>query len=176
MYRVGGSAREASAVVDCMTGVTGLADHKIHNYNHNHEHSEHSEHNHDHNHDSGKGTMSSFSSFFPTKLLGSINPRDRTADPTARLRFALETMPGSRKYVFTPATRAEIISELYDSFWGSYSHLFLPPSQAGLPPHATLSDVQLSLGFSGAGEEDPVIPGRPCGRICKKGEPCFRCK
>ncbi|OBZ78671.1 hypothetical protein A0H81_00259 [Grifola frondosa] len=27
-------------------------------------------------------------------------------------------MPGSRKYIFTPATRAEILSELYDAFWG----------------------------------------------------------
>ncbi|KAG5634486.1 hypothetical protein H0H81_001778 [Sphagnurus paluster] len=41
-----------------------------------------------------------------------MNPRDRTSDPLQHLRFALETMPGSRKYVFTPATRAEILSEL----------------------------------------------------------------
>lgn len=105
-----------------------------------------------------------------------MNPRDRTSDPLSHLRFALETMPGSRKYVFTPATRAEILSELYDAFWGSYAHLFLPNSNSSLQMHATLSEVQALLGFSGAGVEDPVIPGRQCGHIFKKGESCFRCK
>jgi E3 ubiquitin-protein ligase UBR1 len=120
--------------------------------------------------------MSGLSSFFPSKLLGSINPRERPADPLNHLRFSLETMPSSRKYVFTPATRAEILSDLYDAFWGPYSHLFLPNSNSSLPLHATLSEVQASLGFAGAGHEDYVIPGRPCGRIFKKGESCFRCK
>jgi E3 ubiquitin-protein ligase UBR1 len=105
-----------------------------------------------------------------------MNPRERTSDPLSHLRFALETMPGSRKYVFTPATRAEILSELHDAFWGHYAHLFLPNSNSSLPLHATLSEVQASLGFAGAGREDYVIPGRPCGRIFKKGESCFRCK
>jgi E3 ubiquitin-protein ligase UBR1 len=105
-----------------------------------------------------------------------MNPRDRTSDPLSRLRFALETMPGSRKYVFTPATRAEILSELYDAFWGPYAHLFLPNSNSSLPLHSTLSEVQARLGFSGAGEPDPIVPGRPCGNIFVKGESCFRCK
>ncbi|KAH7923758.1 hypothetical protein BV22DRAFT_1092243 [Leucogyrophana mollusca] len=120
--------------------------------------------------------MSGFTSFFPTKFLPSMNPRDRPSDPLSRLRFALETMPGSRKYVFTPATRAEILSELYDAFWGPYSHLFLPLSNSSLPMHATLSDVQSELSFAGAGSEEPIIPGRPCGHIFSKGESCFRCK
>lgn len=120
--------------------------------------------------------MSSFSSLFSSKLLASMTPRDRPSDPLSRLRFALETMPGSRKYVFTPATRAEILSELYDAFWGPYAHLFLPNSNSSLPLHATLSEVQTSLGFAGAGQEEPVIAGRPCGHIFKKGESCFRCK
>src|SRR5882762_4008140 len=120
--------------------------------------------------------MSTFSSFFPSKFLPSMNPRDRTSEPLSRLRFALETMPGSRKYVFTPATRAEILSELYDAFWGPYAHLFLPNSNSSLPLHATLSEVQAELGFSGAGSADPVVPGRPCGNIFVKGESCFRCK
>ena len=105
-----------------------------------------------------------------------MNARDRTSDPLSRLRFALETMPGSRKYVFTPATRAEILSELYDAFWGPYAHLFLPNSNSSLPLHATLSEVQAELSFSGAGSPDPVVPGRPCGNIFIKGESCFRCK
>jgi len=105
-----------------------------------------------------------------------MNPRERTSDPLSHLRFALETMPGSRKYVFTPATRAEILSELYDAFWGPYAHLFLPNSNSSLPFHATLSEVQASLGFAGAGRGEYIIPGRSCGRIFKKGESCYRCK
>ncbi|GBE78568.1 hypothetical protein SCP_0114570 [Sparassis crispa] len=120
--------------------------------------------------------MSGLSSFFPTKLLSSMHrpsePLSRS-DPLSRLRFALETMPGSRKYVFTPATRAEILSELYDAFWGPYAHLFLPNSNSSLPLHATLSEVQVS---SGSQKELPPVPGRPCGHIFKKGESCFRCK
>ncbi|TFK62655.1 hypothetical protein BDN72DRAFT_382278 [Pluteus cervinus] len=132
--------------------------------------------------------MSGISSYFGGKFLpAATNTRDRTspsgsginsgatADPLSHLRFVLETLPGSRKYVFTPATRAEILSELYDAFWGPYAHLFLPNSNSSLPLHATLSEVQVSLGFSGAGKEEPV-PGRPCGHIFKKGESCFRCK
>ncbi|PSR82970.1 hypothetical protein PHLCEN_2v5940 [Hermanssonia centrifuga] len=82
-------------------------------------------------------------------------------------------MPGSRKFVFTPATRAEILSELYDSFWGSYAHMFLPNSNSSLPLHATLSEVQSQAGSS---KEIQITPGRPCGHIFMKGESCFRCK
>ncbi|KAG5643045.1 hypothetical protein DXG03_001623 [Asterophora parasitica] len=103
-------------------------------------------------------------------------PRDRTSDPLQHLRFALETMPGSRKYVFTPATRAEILSELYVAFWGPYAHLFLPNSNSSLPLHKTLSQVQSDLGFSGAGRTETPVPGMSCSRIFKKGDSCFRCK
>ncbi|KAG8220614.1 hypothetical protein J3R82DRAFT_2867 [Butyriboletus roseoflavus] len=120
--------------------------------------------------------MSGIMGFFNSKFPPTMNPRDRPSDPLSRLRFALETMPGSRKYVFTPATRAEILSELYDAFWGPYAHLFLPLSNSSLPMHATLGQVQAELGFAGAGSEDPVVPGRPCGHIFTKGESCFRCK
>ncbi|KAJ7596572.1 hypothetical protein C8J56DRAFT_850021 [Mycena floridula] len=120
--------------------------------------------------------MAGLSSFFPSKFLpSSMNPRER-GSPLSHLRFALETMPASRKYSFSPATRAEILSELYDAFWGPYAHLFLPNSNSSLPLHATLSEIQASLGFSGAGKPDPLMPGRPCGHILKKGESCFRCK
>lgn len=102
-----------------------------------------------------------------------MHTRDRSADPLSRLRFALETMPGSRKYVFTPATRAEILSELYDSFWGPYAHLFLPNSNSSLPLHATLSEVQATAG--GPKNQAPA-PGRTCGHVFQKGESCFRCK
>ncbi|KAL4064755.1 hypothetical protein V8B97DRAFT_1875789 [Scleroderma yunnanense] len=111
-----------------------------------------------------------------SKFPATMNPRDRPSDPLSRLRFALETMPGSRKYVFTPATRAEILSELYDAFWAQYAHMFLPLSNSSLPMHATLSQVQAELAFAGAGAEHPVVPGRPCGHIFTKGESCFRCK
>ena len=119
--------------------------------------------------------MSTFSSFLPSKLLGSMQSRDRGAgpNPLARLRFALDTMPGSRKYVFTPSTRAEILAELYDSFWGSYAHLFLPNSNSSLPLNVTLSEVQNRASH---GKEPAPTPGRPCGTIFKKGEACFRCK
>ncbi|KAI0367458.1 hypothetical protein BV20DRAFT_970410 [Pilatotrama ljubarskyi] len=119
--------------------------------------------------------MSGLSSFFPAKLLGSMhsNPRERQTDPLSRLRFTLETMPGSRKYNFTPATRAEILAELYDAFWGPYAHLFLPNSNSSLPLHATLSEVQANVGQF---KEPQIVPGRPCGHIFKKGESCFRCK
>ena len=120
--------------------------------------------------------MSGIMGFFNSKFPPTMNPRDRPSDPLSRLCFALETMPGSRKYVFTPATRAEILSELYDAFWGPYAHLFLPLSNSSLPMHATLGQVQAELGFAGAGSEDPVVPGRPCGHIFTKGESCFRCK
>ncbi|KAJ3717872.1 hypothetical protein C8R42DRAFT_724075 [Lentinula raphanica] len=121
----------------------------------------------------------SISSFFSSKFLpSSMNPRDRNSDsPSHRdLRIILETMPSSRKYTFTSATRAEILSELYDSFWGSYAHVFLPNSNSSLPLNAMLSEVQAKLGFCGAGKEAPMIAGRPCANILKKGEPCFRCK
>ncbi|KAI0063243.1 hypothetical protein BV25DRAFT_1824839 [Artomyces pyxidatus] len=124
--------------------------------------------------------MSGISSFLPFKALGSINPRElnmnRTPDPGSRLRSALETMPGARKYSFTAATRAEILSELYDAFWGPYAHLFLPLSNSSLPLHATLSEVQTRLNFAGAAGEEPPAPGKSCGYIFKKGESCFRCK
>lgn len=120
--------------------------------------------------------MSGLSSFLPFKSLSSLNPRDRPPDPVGRLRLALETMPGSRKYVFTAATRAEIISELYDAFWGPYAYLFLPNSNSSLPLHSTLSEVQTHLNFAGAAAEEAPVPGKPCGHIFKKGESCFRCK
>ncbi|KZT09063.1 uncharacterized protein LAESUDRAFT_723368 [Laetiporus sulphureus 93-53] len=116
--------------------------------------------------------MTSLSSI-SSRLLAAMHPRDRSTDPLSRLRFALETMPGSRKYVFTPATRAEILSELYDAFWGPYAHLFLPNSNSSLPLHAMLSEVQNSATSQ---KDPPVIPGRPCGHIFKRGEACFRCK
>ncbi|PCH33185.1 hypothetical protein WOLCODRAFT_111408 [Wolfiporia cocos MD-104 SS10] len=116
--------------------------------------------------------MASLSSLFPPKFLGSMHSQ-RTSDPLARLRFSLETMPSTRKYQFTLATRAEILSELYDAFWGPYAHMFLPNSNSSLPLHTLLSEVQV---VAASQKEPPIIPGRPCGHIFKKGEACFRCK
>jgi hypothetical protein len=132
--------------------------------------------------DGDKGTFCTlrtmaFSSFFPSKLLPtSVNPRDRSSDSLSSLRFALETMPGSRKYMFTPSTRAEILTELYDAFWGPYSYLFLPQSYATLQPNETLGEAQARIGYNGAGRQSQVLPGRPCGHILGKGESCFRCR
>ncbi|KAH9927415.1 uncharacterized protein BXZ73DRAFT_90700 [Epithele typhae] len=119
--------------------------------------------------------MSGLSSFLPSRLIPSMHPntRDRQADLLFRLRSSLENLPTSRKYTFTAATRAEILAELYDAFWGSYAHLFLPNSNSSLPLHATLSEVQASVGQL---SQPQVVPGRPCGHIFKKGESCFRCK
>lgn len=85
-------------------------------------------------------------------------------------------MPASRKYTFNSTTRAEVLLELYDAFWGSQAHLFLPPTHSSVPMHSMLSETQAELGFQGAGKDDPIIPGRPCSHIFKKGESCFRCK
>jgi E3 ubiquitin-protein ligase UBR1 len=97
--------------------------------------------------------MSTFSSFLPAKLLN-INNRDRSSDPLSRLRFALETMPGSRKYEFTPLTRTEIITELYDAFWGSHANHFVSNPSANLPLHTSLHELQHRLGFGGAGRRE----------------------
>ncbi|KAF8879924.1 hypothetical protein BD779DRAFT_1550399 [Infundibulicybe gibba] len=108
----------------------------------------------------------SLTSFFPAKFLpSSMNPRDRTSDPLSHLRFALETMPGSRKYVFTPATRAEILSELYEAFWGPYAHL---SSQVQTP-----AEVQASLGFAGAGKEELVHLGVNVRTYLRRGRAVF---
>ena len=45
-----------------------------------------------------------------------------------------------------------------------------------MPPGTLLSDVQIRLGYMGAGAEQPIIPGRTCGHIFVKGESCYRCK
>ncbi|VDB86546.1 unnamed protein product [Peniophora sp. CBMAI 1063] len=119
--------------------------------------------------------MSGLSSFLPFKGLGSSSPRERASDN--RLRSALETMPGTRKYQFTPNVRAEILAELYEAFWGPFSHLFLPNSMSSLPAGKMLSEIQIAQRFNGAGGDDLMtMPGRSCNRIFKKGECCYRCK
>ncbi|KAG9308129.1 hypothetical protein JVU11DRAFT_12482 [Chiua virens] len=50
-------------------------------------------------------------------------------------------MPGSCKFMLTPATHAEILSQLCDAFWGQHAHLFLPLSNLSLPMHATLGQI-----------------------------------
>ncbi|KAF8957057.1 hypothetical protein BDZ97DRAFT_1954955 [Flammula alnicola] len=98
------------------------------------------------------------------------------SDLLSDLRFSLEIMPGSRKYVFTPTARAEIITKLYVAFMGQYPQMFLPGGVSQVPPHVLLSEYQTSIGFGGAGKEDPLVPGKPCSHIFKKGESCYRCK
>ena len=115
--------------------------------------------------------MAALSSFFPGR-----RPSSTHSDLLSDLRFALEIMPGSRKYVFTPTARAEIINKLYVAFMGQYPHLFMPTDVAQVPSHVLLSEYQTQVGFGGAGDEDPITPGRPCSHIFKKGESCYRCK
>ncbi|KAI9456773.1 hypothetical protein HD554DRAFT_2177929 [Boletus coccyginus] len=86
-------------------------------------------------------TMSGIVGFFNSKFPPTMNPHDQPSDPLSRFRFALKTIPGSHKYIFMPATCAEILSELYNAFWGPYAHLFLPLSNSSLPMHATLGQI-----------------------------------
>ena len=121
--------------------------------------------------------MSRLSQLFSTGLLGgAMGQRDRTTDGLTRLRFALETLASSKKYIFTPAVRAEILSELYETFWGQHMAYFAPTTLTKMPPYLLLSEVQNRYVFHGADTEDPVIPGRSCGHIFVKGESCYRCK
>lgn len=118
--------------------------------------------------------MSRLTSLF--SLGGSVSPPNRTADGLTRLRFTLETLPGSKKYIFTPGTRSEILSELYETFWGPHGSYFLPNAISYIPVQLLLSEIQQRYGFQGAGQEPPIVPGKPCGHIFMKGESCYRCK
>ncbi|KAL5535029.1 UBR1 [Sanghuangporus sanghuang] len=120
--------------------------------------------------------MSRLSSLLSFAAGSTMSPQNRTTDGLTRLRFTLETLPGSKKYIFMPATRCEILSELYETFWGSHGSFFLPNAISFLPVQVLLSEVQTRYGFHGAGGEPPIIPGRSCGHIFTKGESCYRCK
>lgn len=100
-------------------------------------------------------------------LLGSMNSRERTADPLARVRFALETVATSKK----PHTRADIFPVLYDALWAPYASSFIPGAVNTPPMLLSLSEMQPKSPLS-----EPPIPGRPCGHIFQKGECCYRCK
>ncbi|KAI5118525.1 hypothetical protein M0805_007693 [Coniferiporia weirii] len=118
--------------------------------------------------------MSRLSSLF--SLGGSTTPQSRTTDGLTRLRFTLETLPGSKKCIFSPGTRSEILAELYETFWGPHGSYFLPNAISYQPVQLLLSEVQTRYGFHSAGTEPPIVPGRPCGHIFLKGESCYRCK
>src|SRR6201999_454796 len=102
-------------------------------------------------------------SFFFSKL----NSRERPVDGLARLRYALETMPTAKKYQFTSATRTEVLTELYNAFWGPYSSYFMPSGkEPGTSLDGLMSDIQKQTGFGVNGKEgDPVVAGRVCGRV-----------
>jgi E3 ubiquitin-protein ligase UBR1 len=106
---------------------------------------------------------------------GSSNSNNTSpSDPLAPLRYTLETLPGTRAHVFTPAVRAQLLSELYSALWGPYAQLFTPGGV--IPPGALLAEHQIRTRFYGAGMVEEPIPGRACGHIFAKGESCFRCK
>ena len=124
-----------------------------------------------------RSTMSRFTSLFSSGFLGSaVSAQSRTTDGLTRLRFTLETLPGSKKYVFTQATRSEILAELYGTFCGSHIHSFLPESRSGIPAQALLSEVQAHCSLNDAGSAEIITPGRCCSHIFSKGESCYRCK
>lgn len=123
--------------------------------------------------------MSRLTSLFPSGILGNSNNsghRDRTTDGITRLRFTLETLPGAKKYVFSPSVKSDILTELYDTFWGQHATLLMPHGVTKMPPGILLSDLQIQYRYNGAGGEQPITPGRTCGHIFVKGESCYRCK
>ncbi len=117
--------------------------------------------------------MSAFSSIFPNIRRPQPSALPPQPDQLSDLRFALEVMPGSRKYVFTPGARAEILTKLYSSFLGNYPQLFLENGAGKVPQHVLLSEYQVSTTSK---KDGPIVSGRPCTHIFKKGECCFRCK
>lgn len=117
--------------------------------------------------------MSAFSSIFPNIRRPQPSSLPSQPDQLSDLRFALEVMPGSRKYVFTPGARAEILTKLYSSFLGNYPQLFLEDGAGKVPQHMLLSEHQIS---TSSRNDSSLVPGRPCTHIFKKGECCFRCK
>lgn len=119
----------------------------------------------------GRSLLSSSSSTNSGKNTEKL-PNNNGTDPLARLRFAIETMPGSRKYLFTPSTRIEVLNELYTSLWGGHGSEF-SEAYFGVPVgkrmDGLLSEVQ-------GPAPETIVPGRPCGRIFKKGDSCYRCR
>lgn len=104
-------------------------------------------------------------------ILGSMNnSRERTVDPLARLRYVLETMATSKKLECLPQIRTEILTELYDAFWGSNINFFITGVISTPPMQSLLSEMQDKFPSS------EFLPGRPCGHIFLKGECCYRCK
>ncbi|KAF8961326.1 hypothetical protein BDZ97DRAFT_1760064 [Flammula alnicola] len=87
-------------------------------------------------------------------------------------QFSLEIMPGSRKYVFTPlhAPTPEIIMKLYVAFMGQYPQMFLPGGVSQVLPHVLLSEYQTSIGFGGAGKEDPLCPANLVAISSRRGK------
>jgi hypothetical protein len=99
------------------------------------------------------------------------NPRDRSQDAVARLRFALDTLPNALHGLFNPPARARILAELYGALWGSNYSLFLAPNES-LQPGVLLSEAQARSTLQPVDEQGP----RACQHVFKKGECCFRCK
>lgn len=121
--------------------------------------------------------MSAFSSLFSKTMRGTPG-RDRERAPgdgLNRLRYALEMMPRDKAYQLDhAATRADVLAELYDAFWGPYAHFFLPPNTPAIPPNTLLSQAQQTA--PPATEQPAPSHGRSCARILAKGECCYRCK
>ncbi|KAF8525093.1 hypothetical protein BU17DRAFT_41819 [Hysterangium stoloniferum] len=104
-------------------------------------------------------------------FLGSVNPRDRSSDHFNQLRTTLENTIPSRKSYSPFQIKSDVLSALFNAFWGPYFSLFVPGATSPPNMRSFLSEIQAKHPWT-----DPPIPGRSCGRVFQKGECCYRCK
>ena len=102
--------------------------------------------------------------------------QDPRSDPLSDLRFSLEIIPGSMKFVFNASARTEILAKLNASLIGTNQKHFLPKGVNNIPQGQLLSEYQASVSFGGAGKDGGPVKGRSCSHIFRKGETCYRCK
>lgn len=104
-------------------------------------------------------------------FLGSINSREKSSDSFARLRYTVESVLTSKRSYSSSQMRIEVLTALYEAFWGSYITLFLPGTTNVSHMRSLLSDLQAKHPIN-----ETATPGRSCGHIFQKGECCYRCK
>ncbi|GJJ13832.1 hypothetical protein Clacol_008089 [Clathrus columnatus] len=104
-------------------------------------------------------------------FLGSINSREKSPDSFTRLRYTVENVLTSKRSYSSSQMRIEVLTALYEAFWGSYAALFLPNASNISHMRTLLSEFQAKHPIY-----DPPTPGRTCGHIFQKGECCYRCK
>lgn len=100
-----------------------------------------------------------------------MNSREKPSDSFTRLRYTVESVLTSKRSYSPSQIRVEVLTALYEAFWGSYIGLFLPSASNAPHIRSLLSELQAKHPIN----EQP-IPGRSCGHIFQKGECCYRCK